>query len=641
MNLSNDINIVLIGKDNISIGYGEPYQEYGAVAKHDPSDTMLNVKIIDTVDPNLLGVQEVTYRAEFGSDYNEIKRSVLVKAIVPPRIIFKDGFGPESPWLHQTPITEDDVRGFVIATNGSGDDITPNIKMLYYDPSTNTEVTLGFLDTDTINSRIRVVYQVADSDGNYAIPLECTIKVAPVEETILALSGTSEINLEVYEAFLEPGYSAIDALGADITHQVLVTVDGQNISLVQDTLTDQPGIKIVKYNVTDQWGRHYEEERILNIASDKHPKLILFSDNIEIDRNYYVNESFFRPLVSVLDYVDGHKLSNEIEIDIKGLDVFQHGEYEVKFNVTNSIGLSAPEEIMKVLVINKTEAIHRLELGATDRTIDYDETYTKDRLLSGVTFRDYKDNLIPSEDIEVDMRDINLKGPGEYQLYYRAMDYTGLNTRWIEATVLKTNTAQPVIINATPTEVIGVNAIYTKSDALNGVNGLTYDGIDISDHLAADIDSLDTSTVGIYDVTYTLINPVNNVHADSETRSVEVTDPAGSMLYNNIEVLMVPVNTDISGLDMTEGIAAIDGQGSNLPLDNLVVNENIDMAVPGEYDITYSMSMGDYQLNPVIRKFIVTDEIDPMKFVTYDVGENQDGVSIYKSENGIDYTKME
>lgn len=636
-----DINIVLVGEDTIYVTHGSTYYELGAVAAHIPSNTMLEVTVIGDANPNQIGTQEVIYRAEFEEGYNEKKRTIVVYERIPPRIMFKPGYDSENPWPYATSISETDVRSFISAVDAKGQDITADVSMNYYDPVNHNEVTLDFLDVDTINDQIRVLYRVLDDAGNSATPLECIIKIAPTSKPIITLEGKTNMEMDVYDTYIEPGYSAVDALGRDISHLVIPTVDGQNLSLVQDKLTDKPGIKVIKYEATDEWDGTSFVERTLYVSSEKNPTIVLAVDNVEVDRGYYIDKNYFAQLVSVVDYVDGHKLVNQVEIDMSTLDTSEHGVYDVKFNVTNSIGLDAPEKVMKVYVINQTEAKHLLYPEQTDREIDYDEDYTKERLLKGVVFRDYKNTVISNDDIEVDMQDINLKGPGTYNLYYRALDFTGLKTRWIEAVIVKKNTAKPVIINDVPTEIIGVNTPYTTAIALTGVHGLTYQGVDISSYLSADLDNLDVSTVGTYSVTYSLENPINLVSADTVQRTIEVTDPSGLALYNSQEVVMVPLNAVITDEEKREGVKLIDGDGAELPADNLVVEDNIDTSVAGEYEIVYSYSMGDYSLNPVTRQVVVTEGMSESNFVSYSVGENQDEVAVYRSENGEDYIKVD
>lgn len=527
MALNTDINIIQVGEDILTLDLGQDYIELGAVAVHTPSGEMLEVSVIGSIDTGTYGDQYITYRAEYKGDYNEKIRQVVIRDTVPPVIVLKEGYGENIYWPYGTSITEEDVVSFVDATDNVDGDMSGNLAISYFDPETGIEVELSFLDIDRINHRIKVRYEVVDGSGNAAVPLECFVNIKPSIAPTITLSGSTNLELDVYEVYIEPGYTATDALGEDISHRIIATVNGESLNLVQDTITNAPGIKIINYEVTDQWGNTTSATRTLYIASEKNPVIVLLVDTVEIERGYSVDDSYFYKLISVVDYVDGHKLVHDVVVDSSALNTSEHGGYDITFNVTNSIGLSSKEEIMRVDVVNKTEAIHTLYPDLVTRDIDFDEVYTKDMLLAGVIFRDYKNNVISKENIEVDMQDIDLKGPGTYILYYRAEDFTGLKTRWIEATVVKRDTTKPTIINANPTETVEVNSVYTTAMALTGVTGLTHDGVDISSNLVVDMTALDTATVGTYDIVYSLENPFNGVNADVVTRAVTVVDPNG------------------------------------------------------------------------------------------------------------------
>lgn len=92
-----------------------------------------------------------------------------------------------------------------------------------------------------------------------------TVHVVNTRPPVLALVGQEQITLTMGSEFEEPGYTATDNNGQDITARVQVSGE-------VDTL--KPGIYTVTYTVTDDAGRMTTAQRVVTVEAAKQPNVV-------------------------------------------------------------------------------------------------------------------------------------------------------------------------------------------------------------------------------------------------------------------------------------------------------------------------------------------------------------------------------
>ena len=168
-----------------------------------------------------------------------------------------------------------------------------------------------------------------------------------------------------------------------------------------------------------------------------------------------------------------------------------------------------------------------------------------------------------------------------------------------------TDTTTPVITLVGDTQItVEVGSTYTDLSATASDN---YDG-DITADVVIGGDSVDTSTVGQYTVTYNVSDTAGNA-ATEVTRTVNVTDTTAPVitLVGDAEVT-VEVGTTYTDL----GATASDNSDGDITADINVTNP-VDTSVIGSYTVTYNVddSNGNAATG-VIRTVNVTDTTAPV-----------------------------
>jgi hypothetical protein len=309
--------ITLIGSSNLTISYGEPYNEQGATAIDD-TDGNVDVNINGSVGEEL-GNYILTYSAiDTSGNESSIQRAVIVEDVVAPVITLigsdrlKMSFGEY--YNEQGATAIDDTDGSVdvtifgtigdelgnytltysaIDTSGNEssiqraviveDVLAPVITLIgsdrvtmsfgeYYNEQGATAIddTDGSVDVTIIGSigeelgTYILAYSAADTSGN-ASSIQRAVTVDDLIGPVIALNGQENINLEFGNSYNEQGATAID----DVDGNVEVSIDG--------TVEEDVGTYIVSYSATDNAGNESIVERRVKVEK------WLFEDDIKRD----------------------------------------------------------------------------------------------------------------------------------------------------------------------------------------------------------------------------------------------------------------------------------------------------------------------------------------------------------------------
>ncbi len=231
-----NININLNGSPKETIEYGDAYTEQGATAAFNTpasKNVPLNVTIKGSVDSSKLGTYHIHYKAKKGIFSVQKSREVKIVDTKAPIIELNkiDGYYPKTGETYQE-------EGFTATDNYDGD-ITSKIK--------RTE------DKNVIT------YTVSDSSGNKT-SVQRTIEYNDGIAPTITLNGDSDITIKAGTRFEDPGCTAKDSHGNDISDSVSVS---DNIS------TYRAGTYTITYSVTDKFGNETSIDRTVTVEAVK------------------------------------------------------------------------------------------------------------------------------------------------------------------------------------------------------------------------------------------------------------------------------------------------------------------------------------------------------------------------------------
>lgn len=231
-----NININLNGSPKETIEYGDTYTEQGATAAFNTpasKNVPLNVTIKGSVDSSKLRTYHIHYKAKKGIFSVQKSREVKIVDTKAPIIELNkiDGYYPKTGETYQE-------EGFTATDNYDGD-ITSKIK--------RTE------DKNVIT------YTVSDSSGNKT-SVQRTIEYNDGIAPTITLNGDSDITIKAGTRFEDPGCTAKDSHGNDISDSVSVS---DNIS------TYRAGTYTITYSVTDKFGNKASIDRTVTVEAVK------------------------------------------------------------------------------------------------------------------------------------------------------------------------------------------------------------------------------------------------------------------------------------------------------------------------------------------------------------------------------------
>jgi len=225
----------------------------------------------------------------------------------------------------------------------------------------------------------------------------------------------------------------------------------------------------------------------------------------------------------------------------------------------------------------------------------------------GTTFNDPGATALDTVDGDV-TSDITVSGSvdsntvGSYTLTYSVTDAAG-NVGTVMRTVEVVDTVAPVItlVGANPLQhEVGTAFSDPGATALDAVDGDITSDITVSG-------SVDSSTVGIYTLTYTVADAAGNVAAPV-TRTVEVVDTVAPVItLVGATLLQHEVGTTFSD----PGATALDAVDGDITSD-ITVSGSVDSNTVGNYTLIYSVTDAAGNEGTQTRIVIVVDTVAPV-----------------------------
>ena len=241
----------------------------------------------------------------------------------------------------------------------------------------------------SINTRIlgtyKVVYNVRNSHGLTALPINRTVVVRDTLPPVLTLLGANPYLQQGAYPYVEPGYTAIDLLDGNDTSRVVVTGQNFNISAPAGTRFN------ITYTVSDLHGNEAPPKVRTIIIIDRIPPVLTLVGNV----TYYLQGSFpwHDPGATASDILYGD-LTSKIVVGGQTVNSFAPAgtSFLVTYNVVNPDHLRAIQLNRTVTIIDTIPPIITLD-GSTSVTHQgatpwIDPGYTAYDLLDGVLTAD-------------------------------------------------------------------------------------------------------------------------------------------------------------------------------------------------------------------------------------------------------------
>ncbi|TNF06596.1 MAG: DUF5011 domain-containing protein [Bacillota bacterium] len=320
--------------------------------------------------------------------------------------------------------------------------------------------------------------------------------------------------------------------------------------------------------------------------------------------------------VSAYDNVDGN-ISSWIIINDDDVDLETVGVYSLIYTVKDSSDNPASVSVSVTVLPGNNPIDVNIPVIIGFKHIKHVFGDPAPDYLDGLVAFDTEDGYI-TEDIEVDITDVNLEVLGVYQVTYSIED----NARnYFEVSVELT------VVDETDPVFFGVeDMVYEMGDALPsftlGVTAIDdYDG-DITHLMTVDSSLFDDWYLGVYDIIYTVRDSSDNEAV--YVRKIEVVDTVEPQIFNYQDVEYIIGNNEPNYLDGVTSIDAIDGiLTEDLAYNDDLVNYNL----PGIYEVFIFVSDLSDNTKTVTISVTVIDITLPVitgtKHFTYSIGDER------------------
>jgi len=235
--------VELNGDSEITLEYGESYEELGAQASFSSSvfgNSIIAQSIVPsgTVKPDVLGTYTLTYEANHYWHKATATRTVRIVDTQKPTIVLM--YKEDSYTLPGQEYVEE---GFVAEDNYDGD-ITAQVQRIVEEN--------------------RIIYRVQDSSGNF-VEVTRPVKYGDYTAPVLTLKGDSQVTITAGTKYEDPGFTALDNVEGDVSAKVTVTGSYDIYAA---------GTYVLTYSVTDNFGNTAEVTRTIVVEPLKQPDVV-------------------------------------------------------------------------------------------------------------------------------------------------------------------------------------------------------------------------------------------------------------------------------------------------------------------------------------------------------------------------------
>ncbi|MBC2320279.1 immunoglobulin-like domain-containing protein [Listeria booriae] len=528
----------VIAADDTSLKKGGSFDPMAGVTASDAEDGNLTSSISVTandVDTSVEGTYHVTYSVT-DSDGNTTTKTitVTVSSNNAPVITAADKTVKKGGSF--------DPMAGVTASDTEDGDVTDNVS-----------VTANDVDISAVGT-YHVTYSVTDSDGNTTTKT-ITVTVTSNDAPVITASDKTLKKGGSFDPMA--GVSASDTEDGNVTDKVTVTANDVDTSAV--------GTYHVTYSVTDSDGNTTTKTITVTVTSNDAPVIVASDQTIKKGKAFDVMAG-----VSASDLEDGD-VTGGITVTANDVDTNTVGTYHVTYSVTDSDGNTTTKTITVTITSNDAPTF-----TTSDVYLKVGDTFNP---YAGITASDTEDGDL-TDRIDIESSDVDMTQPGTYAVEYSVTDSDNNTTKITRHVYVRTND-EPVIHASDQTFKAGASF-----DPFAGMSASDTEDGDITANVTITANDVDANQAGTYHVTYS----VTDSDANTTTKTVTIT-----VLTNEKPVITAADITQKAhrSVDPMAGVTASDLEDGDLTANIKIIANDINIDVPGEYHVTYSVLDSD------------------------------------------------
>ncbi|MBC2205769.1 immunoglobulin-like domain-containing protein [Listeria booriae] len=461
-------------------------------------------------------------------------------------------------------------------------------------------VTANDVDTSAVGT-YHVTYSVTDSDGNTTTKT-ITVTVTSNDAPVITASDKTLKKGGSFDPMA--GVSASDTEDGNVTDKVTVTANDVDTSAV--------GTYHVTYSVTDSDGNTTTKTITVTVTSNDAPVIVASDQTIKKGKAFDVMAG-----VSASDLEDGD-VTGGITVTANDVDTNTVGTYHVTYSVTDSDGNTTTKTITVTITSNDAPTFK-----TSDVYLKVGDTFNP---YAGITASDTEDGDL-TDRIDIESSDVDMTQPGTYAVEYSVTDSDNNTTKITRHVYVRTND-KPVIHASDQTFKAGASF-----DPLAGMSASDTEDGDITANVTVTANDVDANQAGTYHVTYSVTDSDDN----TTTKTVTIT-----VLTNEKPVITAADITQKAhrSVDPMAGVTASDLEDGDLTANIKIIANDINIDVPGEYHVTYSVLDSDgNETEKTITVTILSNEAPVIhgQDVTFKAGKAFDpmaGVTASDTEDG-------
>ncbi|MGL5416477.1 MAG: immunoglobulin-like domain-containing protein [Clostridium sp.] len=545
--VNNDYKISLNGANTVNIPAGTTFDPMKGISVYDPAENSdVKIKVNGRVDVNKVGTYKVTYKVTdaYGKE-DTVIRTININSdykLTPvgfnnENIKFGTSFNAMSGLSVKDPVAG--AKPEIKLVSGEVNTNKPGVYELKYELSDS-------------NGKVMDVERTITVDNDYNIVIH-----APKEEITFGGSFNPNENIVVVDPAKDANAKVSILSGADIN-------------------TKAPGKYIVKYEVTDNYGKKVTFDRT-----------IVVNDNYNINVSGINNETIkfgekFDPLQGVK--VEDPSIDNDVKVSVDGsVNVNNPGVYKLTYNITDAYG-------KKVSLTREVTVLNNYNIttdGFNNTEVNFGDKFDP---MAGLKVNDPGDK---NPTIKLLSGNVNTMKPGKYTLVYSVTDNQGRSIKLTREVTVKAD--YKISLDGIKNTEINFNSKFNPLE-----------GIKIEDS-AIDNDAKVTveGTVNIEKPgTYTLIYSVKDAYGQTTMTKREVT------VNNNYGITLAGANNETikfgEKFNPLEGIKVEDPAVENNA--KVTVDGTVNSEKPGTYKIDYSVKDAYGQMVKVEREITVNND---------------------------------
>ncbi|MBC2190299.1 LPXTG cell wall anchor domain-containing protein, partial [Listeria booriae] len=397
-------------------------------------------------------------------------------------------------------------------------------------------------------------YSVTDSDGNTTTKT-ITVTVTSNDAPVITASDKTLKKGGSFDPMA--GVSASDTEDGNVTSSVSVTANDVDTSAV--------GTYHVTYSVTDSDGNTTTKTITVTVTSNDAPVIVASDQTIKKGKAFDVMAG-----VSASDLEDGD-VTGGITVTANDVDTNTVGTYHVTYSVTDSDGNTTTKTITVTITSNDAPTFTTSDV--------YLKVGDKFNPYAGITANDTEDGDL-TDRIDIESNNVDMTQAGTYAVEYSVTDSDNNTTKITRHVYVRTND-KPVIHASDQTFKAGASF-----DPLAGMSASDTEDGDITANVTITANDVDANQAGTYHVTYSVTDSDDN----TTTKTITIT-----VLTNEKPVITAADITKKAhrSVDPMAGVTASDLEDGDLTANIKIIANDINIDVPGEYHVTYSVLDSD------------------------------------------------